>query len=157
MEKYFKNFKKYAFRLELLQKYDVSFEEENYNNFLETGKVNHESNKEWHDIIKDAKQRGAEMSRVHVIKKPLSDYLKFEFEMYKGNQKAGEEILILKEEYFKSLDVDIYFDFWLFDDEVVLKMEYNKYGKYLAYQKLSNNIDKFISLKNKLLNISKKF
>jgi len=36
---YFNKFTKYAFRLELLQKYDVDEEKESLNEFLKTGKV----------------------------------------------------------------------------------------------------------------------
>ena len=50
---------------------------------------------------------------------------------------------------------EINFDFWLFDDETVLKMNYDKEGRFLGIEKIKEDIKKYINLKNKLLKLSK--
>jgi 3-dehydroquinate dehydratase len=81
---------------------------------LKTGKVNPNMNAEWHQIIRDAIERGAKMQRIHVVKKSLSDYLRYEIEQYKYNKKFGEEILLVEMGDFQKLSKGINFDFWLY-------------------------------------------
>jgi len=157
MLNYFKSFNRYAFRLELLQAYDVSREQEDFNFFLKTGKINSSNNSSWHEIIQSAIKRNAKFQRVRVIQEPLSKYLQYEFEHYKSNIKAGDKVFLLKKEEFKKLNSDINFDFWLFDDEIVLKMNYDSSGKFLGFEVLNTNIEPFIKLKNNLLKIAKSF
>lgn len=154
MLKYFENFNEYAFRLELLQKYSVESELKSFSDFFDNGKIDPNKNLRWHKIISGAKQRGAIINRVHVIRLPLSDYLKYELEEYKFNIIAGENIFLLNKNDFES---DINFDFWLFDDKIVLKMNYNQNGEFLSFEKITKDISKYIKLKNKLLAVSKKF
>ncbi|MEK6925371.1 MAG: DUF6879 family protein [Nanoarchaeota archaeon] len=151
MKDHFSNFKKYAFRLELLQKYTVKEEEELFKHFLKTGETKEEGREDWVEIIKSAVQRGAVMERVHVIKQPLSDYLKFELEAYKLNIKNGEKISLLSQEDFNKIKTNINSDFWLFDDKIVLKMSYDKEGRFLGFNEIRDNIGEFIELKDKLL------
>lgn len=153
MINYFKNFKKYAFRLELLQKYDVYEEKDDFNNFLKTGKINVDLS-EWSNIVKSAVLRNAVMNRVHVVRYPLSDYLRYEFLGYKYNLDFGENIFILDSKEYNN---EINSDFWLFDDEILLELKYDFNGKYLGYTELKDNIQKYIDLKNELLNKAKRF
>ncbi|GBE20136.1 MAG TPA: hypothetical protein ENG87_05570 [Candidatus Pacearchaeota archaeon] len=155
MLRYFKNFKKYAFRLELLQEYKVDGEKKDFEDFLKTGKIKKEYNDEEYLIIKNAKDRNASMSRVHVFELPLTDYLKFEFKMYKFNELAGEKIFLLDKLDFEKINSNINFDFWLFDDKIVLKMNYDKEGRFLGFEEIRTDLRKFIELKDKLLSISK--
>lgn len=148
MLEYFSSFKRSAFRLEVLQEYDVSYEEKAFENFVKTGVVDQEINSQWHDILADANNRGAVVNRVRVVEKPFSDYLKFELELYKQNVLAGENIFVVDK---SQLDTAIDYDFWLFDDEVVLILQYDQDGKYLGFEKKSKNIDLFIDAKNTLL------
>ena len=157
MDKYFESFKKYAFRLELLQEYDVEYEKSDFENFKKTGQVNNDDLVDWHKIIVNAKNRGAVMSRVHVVNKPLSTYLKYEIEGYKANSNIGEKILFLDKNDFDTIDTFIGFDYWLFDDDIVLKMIYDERGKFLCYEEVKSSLKPFIELKNKLLGVSKDF
>jgi len=146
MKDYFNNFKKYAFRLELLQKYSVNEEKEDFENFNKKGKVNPKINEEWHDILIAAKKRGAKVIRAHVIKEPLSDYIKFELEHYKENKKYGEGALLISKEEFDKLNINIKRDFWLFDDNIVLEMNYDSDGHFLGFSQ-SKDIQKYLDFK----------
>lgn len=153
MEEYFKNFKKYAFRLELLQEYDVEEEKEAIKKFLKSNKI--EPDKEWINIIKKARRRKAIMHRARVIKLPLMDYLKFEIKAYQFNIASGENIYFIYQEEFDKLNSEINYDFWLFDDKIVLKMNYNNKGKFMGFVKIKSDIDKYIKFKDRLLSIAK--
>ena len=91
------------------------------------------------------------MSRVHLIESPVSKYLKFELEAYKLNSKVGENIYLLDKDKY---DNTINYDFWLFDDEIVLKMTYDKNGSFIKIEEITKDINKYIEVKNKLLSIS---
>lgn len=150
---YFNNFKKYAFRLELLQKYTVEEEKEILEHFLKTGKLKKKEMGEWYKIITNAIERGTIMERVHVIKKPLTDYLRFELESYKLTTKNGEKVFLLSQEEFNKIKTSISSDFWMFDDKIVLKMNYDKEGRFLGFNEINENLEEFIELKKKLLMI----
>ncbi|MDD5331778.1 MAG: hypothetical protein PHE43_03070 [Candidatus Nanoarchaeia archaeon] len=156
MLNHFKNFKKYAFRLELLQEYNIPNERKHFIKFLKTKIYTPSTNSEWIKLIKSANKRKAKISRVHVIELPLSDYLKFEIRYYKINKNAGEQVFLLNKDKFKKIKPNIKSDFWLFDDEIVLKMKYDKQGRFLGYKEIKRDIQKYIDLKNKLLKIAKK-
>ncbi len=151
METFFNNFKKYAFRLEILQEYNVDEEKEDFVIFLRTGKVNKKINNRWHKIITAAKKRGAVIKRVHVVELPLSDYLKYEIQHYKLNCDKGEEIFIILKDEFENLKSKINYDFWMFDDEIVLKINYDSKGRFLGFDEIKNDIHCFKELKNNLL------
>lgn len=154
MEKYFRAFKKYAFRLELLQEYYIIEEKESFELFLKKGEIIQDSaSKEWTSIIENAKKRGAKMQRVHIIKFPLSDYLKYEIEYYKINMKAGEDICFVLDKEYQKIKNKINHDFWLFDDKIALKINYDTKGKYLGFEEIKKETSKYINLKNKLLSI----
>ena len=149
MMQYFNTFKKFAFRLELLQEYDVKEETESFAKFMSTGIPTNFP--EWEDIIKKANDRGAQMSRVHVLTFPLSDYLKYELSCYKNNENAGEKILLINGSHYNELGLNKITDFWIFDDNIVLKMRYSKEGKFLGFETITTDIDDYIQTKNLLL------
>ena len=159
MIEYFKNFKRYAFRLELLQKYDVSEEKEEFEEFMKTGEIDKKAQslamEEWYEIIRQAKQRGAQMKRVHVVVLPLSDYLRFEIAAYEFNVKEGEEVFLLSQADFNKIETSINSDFWLFDDTTVLKMKYGSGGEYLGFDVISENVGAFVEFKEILLSMAK--
>ncbi len=145
MANHFENFKKYAFRLELLQEYNVDGEKESIKEFLKTGKVSED--KDWTNLIKSAISRGAFMERVHVIILPISKYLKYEIEAYKANIEAGEKVSFMLKEEFDKINTKINHDFWLFDDKIVLKMNYDLSGKFKGFEEIKN-ASEFVKLKD---------
>lgn len=154
----FESFKKYAFRLELLQQYLVPEEEKEFEEFKKTGTCdNSEFEKYWIPVIERAHQRGAQMSRVHIIEAPLSDYLRFEIEGYKISQAAGEKVYFLSKKDWETIRNPIDHDFWLFDDELVLTMNYDHSGKFIGNKQITDNVEGYVELKNLLLDSSKNF
>lgn len=93
----FTGFEHTAYRLETLQAYDVSYEEEPYRAFLAGHPQPRDPAKsQWVSMIGDAVRAGKVFQRVHVVREPLTDYLRYELGWsYPPNVEAGEEIRIL--------------------------------------------------------------
>jgi hypothetical protein len=60
---------------------------------------------------------------VHVISRPLTDYLRYEFAVYRRTVEAGEDVRIL--DLTDQPDPGLpALDFWLFDDISVVRIDY---------------------------------
>ncbi len=131
--KLFGSFEREAFRLETLDDYSGSGGVDAYQDFL-AGKPQPESYKTagWVKTVRGATGAGKRMYRVHVLSRPLSDYLKFELGWgYIRNQEAGEEFFIVD-----TTDGPNPFegtpDFWAFDEKTVVTMQYGDGGEFLG-------------------------
>ncbi|GLW58598.1 DUF6879 family protein [Kitasatospora phosalacinea] len=129
----FSEFRREAFRLESLDDYSRSGGVEAYHAFL-AGEEQPEEyrNSSWVTTVGEAVRSGRRMYRVHVLSRPLTDYLRFELSWgYRRNMTAGEEFFILdvteRENPLQGVP-----DFWLFDDEAVAVMNYDDSGGYLG-------------------------
>ena len=88
----------------------------------------------WLRMVADSVQAGRRWSRVHVLERPLSDYLRFEILGYQGNVVAGEDVRIAdRADVPETLSV-LTSDFWLLDDEVAVVMEYDGDGRRLSME-----------------------
>ncbi|MBO0652857.1 hypothetical protein J1792_08670 [Streptomyces triculaminicus] len=130
----FETFERCAFRLETLSVYDVEEERAEYEAFL----AGEPMLPEWADNpwVRSMTDRGKSVSRVHVLRSPLTDYLRYELSAYPGNVTAGETIGIidLAEQAVAGLPDH---DFWLFDDAEVYRMNYTEGGKFVGAEKLA--------------------
>lgn len=133
MLEYFFRFSKSAFRYEALQEYDVHFEKEAYQQFHNTGQLPAHFNQEWHSIIATALKRGAKMQRVRLLSFPLSPYLQYELRAYQESLLHWEEI-----RYITKNELSWCKDFWIFDDEVVLEMNYSSNWTFLWFKELTD-------------------
>lgn len=153
MQKYFDSFKISAFRVETLQRYNVDEEQEAFQYFLKNNKLPKWICDDWCDIIKQAKAKWATMQRVHLLQFPISKYLSFEFEEYKNNIKAWEEIYYIPA---NECPIKIESDFWIFDDTTILGMHYDNNGKFIDFKKIEDNIDTYLQIKKYLLEHKRK-
>ncbi|MYV49149.1 hypothetical protein GT031_27230 [Streptomyces sp. SID2888] len=70
---------------------------------------------------------------MHVVRRPLSDYLRFEFERYYQHQApAGEDIHILDLTDRPNLLPDHVGDYWMFDRSTVVLMRYEPDGRQIC-------------------------
>lgn len=136
------HFTRVLFRLETLDLYDVASNGGEYHRYLK-GAVspNTERKKPWMDHIRAEVARGLHTYRVHVVRSPLTDYLRFECEWdYVYNARAGEHIRILDlAEVPRPPDL-IEEDFWLVDDREVLRMHYDAEGRYIGAELASEEL-----------------
>ncbi|MFF3557707.1 DUF6879 family protein [Streptomyces tsukubensis] len=125
----FETFERTAFRLETLDEYDVEEEREEIARFM----AGEDMGPEWADNpwVRSMTDKGKQVSRVHVLKSPLTDYLRYELSAYPGNITAGETIGIIdqSEQTVSGLPGH---DFWLFDDRHVYRMHYTEAGAFIG-------------------------
>jgi hypothetical protein len=123
----FESFERDAFRLETLPVYSIDDEKEEFERFLAGDPMPAEwSDNPW---VRAITGRGKSIARVHVLRSPLTDYLRYELAAYPGNVTAGERIGIidLGQQLVSGLPDH---DFWLFDDSAVYRMFYTPDGKF---------------------------
>lgn len=123
----FESFERDAFRFECLAVYDIEDEKDEFEAFL----AGEPMPPDWADNpwVRAITDRGKTISRVHALRSPLTDYLRYELAAYPGNVTAGESIGIID---LSSQDVAGLpdHDFWLFDDTDVYRMFYTPDGKF---------------------------
>ncbi|MGK5533572.1 DUF6879 family protein [Streptomyces sp. URMC 129] len=130
---WFDSFEREAFRLETLDNYNIPRSEGSFASFL-AGKEQPESfkNSEWVTTVRDATRAGKRMYRVHILSRPLTDYLRYELAWgYHRNMAVGEEFFIL-DTTERENPIPEAPDFWLFDDSVTARMNYDATGAYLG-------------------------
>lgn len=93
----FRAFTHEAVRLETLQHYQVPGDEERQRAFREGRPLPPRPEKSASvEIIRNATAAGKRFARIHIVDKPLSDYVRYEIgAAYPENAAAGEEILIV--------------------------------------------------------------
>ena len=121
-----------AYRLELLDRYDAVSERGDLARFLRGDPVAPLAQRRpWLDRLGAEARAGIVNQRVHVLRTPLTDYLRFECEWgYVFNSKAGEDILILD---LAERDTPAGLpdhDYWLVDDAYAIRMHYDDNGRF---------------------------
>ncbi|MDN3262455.1 hypothetical protein QWJ26_22130 [Streptomyces sp. CSDS2] len=124
----FRDFQSEAWRLETLPVYRVPQEAEEFARFLSGERFPGPYEDSWTAMIRHCGESGASVGRVHILTRPLSDYLRFEFERYYRHQASiGEDIRILdvteRENPLPGVE-----DFWMFDKSEVVLMHYEADG-----------------------------
>jgi hypothetical protein len=137
----FETFQRSAFRLETLDAYDVAEEQEEIARFL----AGADMGPDWHDNpwVRSVTSKGRSLARVHVLRSPLSDYLRYELAAYPGNIAAGESIGIIdrSEQDVPGLPDH---DFWLFDDRAAYRMHYTPEGAFTGAEALpASRLDEY--------------
>jgi hypothetical protein len=145
--KLFTSFQSSAFRLEAREIYTVDEEAETLELFLSGQPLRPDPDRAWTQVVASAIAAGKTMARVHLVTGPLTPYLRYEFEWgYPYNSHAGEQIYILEHpapsELFGNLPRD---DFWLFDDNVVVVVNYDDEGRFLGADKVTDpdNLERY--------------
>ncbi|MFF9476462.1 DUF6879 family protein [Streptomyces roseolus] len=119
----FKTFQTEAWRLETLPQYLVPQEAEEFAAFRAGARFPGPYEDAWTAMV-----RTRNVGRVHIVTRPLTDYLRFEFERYYQHQApAGEDIRILDVTDRPNPLPDVH-DFWMFDRSTVVLMKYEADG-----------------------------
>jgi hypothetical protein len=132
---FFDGYRREAFRLETRQVYGVDSERDEYDHFLSTGRLDIPDTDHWLTRVRHFRRTGRWVGRVHVLSRPLTDYLRYEFAVYGFTVRAGEDVRILDvtDEMASGLPDQ---DFWLFDESAVVLMEYDDAGNQLGRELL---------------------
>lgn len=73
----------------------------------------------WDDIVTAARDRGVRIRRARIVSEPVSEYIRFEYDLTFANVLTGEEVRWLSRRRASDLLLPGN-DFWVFDDRVVL-------------------------------------
>jgi hypothetical protein len=124
---YFREFKHSAFRMEVHQIYTMPFEADTLSNFLAGDSMPDDFNVDWHATIRGHASAGRSFQRAKLVRLPLTDYSRYLFEWcIPGNVEAGEDYRIV-DVTGREPDLPLQ-DFWLFDESVVVHMNYRPDG-----------------------------
>jgi hypothetical protein len=96
-------------------------------------------------------RRGVKLTRLRIIERPLTAYVRWEFESYKLSMQLGEEIRVLDAAQLR--DDESLPDFILFDSDVLITLDYSPDGRYVAAHEFgpSGEIDKVIAVYDRLM------
>ncbi|MGW1077456.1 DUF6879 family protein [Streptomyces sp. NPDC002537] len=131
-EKLFTDFRREAFRLETLDDYSGSSDPESLRAFLAGERQPADYNQQWADEVRANVDAGKRMYRVHILSRPLTDYLRFELGWgYRKNAESGEEFFILDTTEQPNPLAGVP-DFWMFDESSTVSMNYGEGGEFLG-------------------------
>lgn len=120
------------FRLETLDRYSTGAEDEDYGRWSRGEPQPPVDGDPWFDkVVRATTLAGKQWRRVHMLRLPLTDYLRFELEYgYTRSEQAGERVYILEVAQGAPLPLPPV-DFWLFGDDVAVRMDYDSDGSVL--------------------------
>ncbi|WP_326555108.1 DUF6879 family protein [Micromonospora sp. NBC_01813] len=137
----FRDFRYTAYRLETLQRYDVSYEQDEFARFL-AGETRGEfpGIAAWCDTVRAAVSAGKRMHRVHVVTEPLSDYVRFECGWaYEHTVDAGEDVRLIAVSAADAWPAALpHYDYWLFDSSQLVAMYYDEEGRFVSGELISD-------------------
>lgn len=135
--RFFDGYEREAFRLETRPSYGVLSEDAELQGFLTTGRLVIPDDDQWLVRVRHFQATGRWVGRVHVLRRPLSDYLRYEFAVYGYTVRAGEDVRIL--DVTAQADAGLpSCDFWLFDEVRVVRMDYDAEGRQLGREWLTD-------------------
>lgn len=134
---FFDSYQREAFRLETLPAYSVASEQAEYEAFLTNGELHIPDDDPWLERVRHFRQTGRWIGRVHVIERPLTDYMRYEFAVYGHTTQAGEDVRILDLTDRPNPGLPQQ-DFWLFDDATVVRMDYRPDGTQIGRELLAD-------------------
>lgn len=96
----------------------------------------------WMDTVRTAVHNGRCIRRVRVLADPPSSYQLFARNLaLRCNIPAGEDIRVLDEKQSASLDLPTH-DFWLFDDEYLVVMDFDTDGSFAQARTLVDSVER---------------
>ncbi|MFE4827373.1 DUF6879 family protein [Streptomyces sp. NPDC056672] len=128
----FRTFRREAWQLETLAQYLVPQEVEGLRSFRAGKRIDpHSYSSEYTKRLKQRREEGRKQGRVHIVSRPLSEYLRYEFTQYEPHALAGDEIRILDVTDRENPLPDVQ-DFWMFDRTTVVLMHYEADGTQIS-------------------------
>lgn len=108
----------------------------------------------WNDACREKAEAGVQLTRIHVVDYPLSDYVQWEIEVYKTHNisQGKESVYLVDRKDLADLDLPAG-DFMIFDKKQVVVNDYDETG--YAYQQTfydeGDDIGRFLELREALL------
>ncbi|GAA2432076.1 hypothetical protein GCM10010191_52500 [Actinomadura vinacea] len=139
----FEGVRRYAFRLETRDRYNVPNERPSFEAFMAGAGELDESVRSghWYDRTRRAAMEGRPFSRVRVVSVPLGDYSRYALWCAQGNVAAGEDIRYLDRVRAVGLGLPVEppHDAWLFDDEHVAVLRFDDDDAFVGAELLDDS------------------
>lgn len=92
----------------------------------------------FHDLVRETTGRGVEIRRARIVSEPVSEYIRFEYDVTEPhNIAAGEQVRWLPRQQAAGLLVPAN-DFWVFDDRVVLWNFFDGNGAWVGEERVDD-------------------
>ncbi|MGH8896531.1 MAG: DUF6879 family protein [Egibacteraceae bacterium] len=126
-----------SFRLETLQRYTEDSETARLASYAATGQIDpHDpGTARWTAMVAAHLTAGKGMRRVHLVRQPLSDYLRWEFAF---QTHTGEDVRVADLGTYPEL-ADHPGDSWLFDNRVGVRMVYDDDARLVACERIGED------------------
>jgi hypothetical protein len=131
-------------RVQTLDRYDVASDGDDFRRYLAGEAEPTASRKQtWLDHLRALVDSGRAWRNVHVLRIPLSDYLRYACEWgYAYNVQAGQDVRIVELAAADLLpDLATVGDFWVIDQETVVQMRYDVGGRFIGAELVSDERD----------------
>lgn len=154
----FEKFRREAWRLETLPQYLMPQEADEFESFRNGARIDPTTvSNSYTDRLRRQVTEGRTQGRVHVLTRPLSEYLRFEFQhYYQPHALAGEEIRVL--DVTNRLNpLEGVQDFWMFDRAEVVLMNYHPDGRQISRELFDGDISPFLEFQRIAVNESVPF
>lgn len=140
----FRDFRAEAWRLETLPAYNVPQESEEIHAFLAGERIDPRTHaNEYTEDLKRVRSEGKSKGRVHILTRPLSTYLRYEFMYYLPHVWAGEDIRIMDVTGRGNPLAGVQ-DFWMFDKSEVVLMNYQDDGTQISREVYEGDVTPYI-------------
>lgn len=157
-DKLWANAKSEIFRLQLLNSYDVEEETDALAKYRRGEGVNALEDagfRQWLSDIEKKAQQGVRIIDLKVIDLPMSDYLRFGISTYSVLAKEKGQIFMMVERGKVSELVTGFKDYWMFDSNAVLKMNYDTEGRFVNMVEIvDRSRSKYAALASNLLKVA---
>lgn len=141
----FQGFRREAWRLETLSQYLMPQEAAELAAFAAGARIDpHAVSNEYTGRLRRQAVEGRSQGRVHIVTRPLSTYLRFEFSQYYApHALAGEKIRILDVTDRRN-PLEGVQDFWIFDGAEVVLMNYHPDGRQINREVHEGDVAPFV-------------
>ncbi|MFF0592200.1 DUF6879 family protein [Streptomyces antibioticus] len=140
----FRDFQSEAWRLETLPVYNVPQEAEEIQQFRAGERIDPRTHSnDYTEDLKRVRREGKNKGRVHIVTRPLSEYLRYEFMYYLPHAWAGEDIRIMDVTDRPNPLSDVQ-DFWMFDKSQVVLMHYEADGTQISREVYEGDVTPYV-------------
>jgi hypothetical protein len=84
--------------------------------------------KEDYKYLDDIARKNLDYTRVHVLEKPLSEYILFELKTYEVSACYGQRVFLIENQFAQELGMQEQADFMIFDSYALLVLKYDSSG-----------------------------
>ncbi|MFI1679289.1 DUF6879 family protein [Streptomyces sp. NPDC020607] len=131
--RFFDRFEREAWRFEAQPTYTMPREQENVARFLRGEAKPSDHNTRWHARVRGYVQSGRRIGRVRIVRRPLTDYQRYQFAWgIPGNIAAGEDIRVLDvtlQDFGLPLSGR---DWWMLDESRIAHLNFRPDGTQIS-------------------------